>query len=239
MHGWKKLLDSSNNIINNYNLVPIHILQKQKELIESNNSNDILLIRDAMKHLAKLGETYFEANKFTDMNKFLRFIDDLLNYLTKMVIGNGIEMIMRRILLTFYSNSDPNINLDDVTSRIDFILNEKRIGMTKSLLEILYDDICPLLVKNSAEIYENKADEMGHNVQPVREILTNYFQLLDLAPNLTDQIRNVFKSEVVNYFDTFISRTILLWYVNVENILKFHINNYRCLETYIVLNHLE
>lgn len=34
-------------------------------------------------------------------------------------------------------------------------------------------------------------------------------------------------SNVITYFDSFISRTILLWLVNIENIFKFFINNHR------------
>jgi hypothetical protein len=187
-----------------------------------------------MKHLSILGEYYFETKKYTNENKVLKFIEDLLNYITKLCIGNGIELMMRRILLTYFNNSMPEQNLEKTTEMIDFILGEKLSGMNKSLVEILYDEICPNLVKNNADIFEDKSEEMGHYQQTTKEILLNFFILLENSPiKLSPEIINVFRGEVTRYFDTFAGKAIMLWMVNIENILKYFINNYRCLETFL------
>lgn len=230
---WSELLKKPLNNIKNQNLIPYYMLIRQREYFTTlKNHDEMQYIKKGMKHLSQLGESYFETNKFTDMNPFLSFIQDLLEYITKMVIGNGIELMMRRILLTYFTTTDINSNIEMATYRIKQILNLVESGKTKSLKDILYDVVCPLLVKNSAEIYANRAEEQGSFNTPVREILSNYFQLLSNAPNLPPELLNVFTKDVVTYFDTFVSRTIYLWYVNIENILKYFINNYRCIETY-------
>jgi hypothetical protein len=154
-----------------------------------------------------------------------------------MVIGNGIELMLRKILMTWLLNSSitetPDYN--DINDTIDYILTEELTGMeNKNMLNELYDTVCLNLVKNSAEIFENKSEEQAHNLQNTKEILLNYFQLLDLTPwgdKIPTEVKNIFYVQVTNYFDTITSKSILLWFVNVENILKFLINNYRCLKT--------
>ena len=84
----------------------------------------------------------------------------ILKYITKLVIGNGIELMMRRILLTYFTTS--SMNLEDTNDMIDFILNDSENVMSKSMLELLYEEICPLLVTNSVEIFANRAIEQGH-----------------------------------------------------------------------------
>ena len=88
-----------------------------------------------------------------------------------------------------------------------------------------------MLVKNSVEIFANRAEEQGHYNEPINEILSTYFQNLESESGISSVIHEIFRKDVVTYFDTFTSKTILLWYVNIENILKFYINNYRCVET--------
>jgi hypothetical protein len=53
--------------------------------------------------------------------------------------------------------------------------------------------------------------------------------------DLPNEVKLVFNKEITNYFDTIIGKTILLWYVNFENIMKFVINNHRCLKTLLLL----
>jgi hypothetical protein len=221
--------------------LPIYLLEKQKTIIENFNLTyltDLETIIEPIKQLSTISEYYFVANKYTDVNGVLKFIDQMLNYVCKIVIGNGIELMMRRILLSWLQNAQPDLDFAKITENINFILDDTLTGLADedgkpmSMLSQLYDNICPKFVKNSTEIYANKSEEQGHISQSIKEILLNYFILLDNSPKpIPDEIRLIFKKEVTNYFDTFISKTILLWYVNVENILKFNINNYRCLET--------
>ena len=229
---WSKMIEQKVGL--NPNLLPLHMLMKQKEYFKDfKNSEDIIKIKKGMKFLAKIGETYFETSKFTEMNPFLVFIEDLLNYMTKMVIGNGIEMIMRRILLTYFTSIDPTGSIKNANYRIEQIMDSTEAGKDQTLHDILYDRICPLLVKNSVEIFANRTEEQASYKMQVREILTNYFKLLENSGiALSSEVIRIFNRDVVTYFDTFTSRTISLWYVNIENILKYFINNYRCLETY-------
>lgn len=229
---WSKMIEQKVGV--NPNLLPLYMLMKQKEYFKNfKNSDDIIKIKKGIKFLAKLGETYFETSKFTEMNPFLVFIEDLLNYLTKMVIGNGIEMIMRRILLTYFTTIDPTGSIENANYRIEQIMDFTEAGKNQTLHDILYDRICPLIVKNSVEIFANRTEEQASYKMQVREILTNYFKLLENSGiSISPEVIRIFNRDVVTYFDTFTSRTISLWYVNIENILKYFINNYRCLETY-------
>jgi hypothetical protein len=239
MLAWSKLLEKQIN--SNYNLIPIFVLDKQKKIIEGTinpaDRSDLGKIGKVMNHWASLGEKYFTDKKFTENNETLKFIEKLLIYITQMVIGNGIELMLRKILMTWLLNSSINEmpDYDEINDTIDYILTEELIGMDgKNMLNELYDTVCLNLVKNSAEIFENKSEEQAHNLQNTKEILLNYFQLLDLTPwgdKIPTEVKNIFYVQVTNYFDTITSKSILLWFVNVENILKFLINNYRCLET--------
>lgn len=239
MYGWSQLFKTSKHS-DNYNLLIVKLLENQKELINNSNLSSLeklQLINKGMEHIALMCENYFESKKYTSENRVLKFIEDLLVYLTKLCIGNGIELMMRRILLTYFTNSMPEQKLDKVTELIGYIIEEKLSGQTKSLLELLYSDICPKLVKNSSGIFEDKSEEMGHYSQTPKEILINYFQLLENSPvKLSPEIINVFKGDVTRYFDTFIGKAILLWMVNIENIFKYFINNYRCVETLLSLH---
>ena len=215
----------------------IYLLNKQLNIINNILSDDdisnILLIRDAMKHLSKLGENYFDSPMFTDNNRFLRFIKDLLEYNTKLVIGCGIEMIIRRMLFNFF-NATSFDDFNIINNRIDTILTTPYGAMTLTLLDDLYKVVCPLLVKNSVELFANRHEKLSEISRPSKEILEDYFDKLSKSPYMTEDINNKFK-KVITYFDTFIDRTIKLWRVNIENILRFYINNHRCLETFINL----
>jgi hypothetical protein len=101
----------------------------------------------------------------------------------------------------------------------------------------LNGDICERLVKCSVQIFNNKEEENLYTSETVRDILTEFFDNLKLFGNLlSESIINVFMSNVITYFDSFVSRTILLWLVNIENIFKFCINNYRSLDILLQLS---
>jgi len=162
----------------------------------------------------------------------------MLIYLTKITIGNSIELILRRIFLTYLKDAMNSDDLKQVNINIKYWLEEDFAGILNSdgektsLLKYLYNEICPKLVKNNAEIFEDKSEEAGFVSQTTREILLGYFNLFDEL-NLPENVIGHIKKEVTNYLDTIIGKTILLWHVNFENILKFFINNYRCLETFL------
>ena len=160
----------------------------------------------------------------------------MIEYLTEITICTGLELVIRRILYTYFSNNIDNDDALKISDKIDFILEENLSGMNESLLVILKNKIAPEIAKNASEIFDNQSDEQGHDVRPIRDILIGFFQNLENSPiKLPPEIMVIFIKDVVSYFDTFTSKTILLWNVNAENILKYFINNYRCIETILSL----
>jgi hypothetical protein len=228
LEAWSKLFKLSSK--DNYNLIPLDLLNQQIQNLE--NMDKLKELNKAYGHYSKLAENYFNTEKYTDSNKFLSFIEDMLVYICKLVFGTSIEYIMRRILFTHFNQSMNN--MDDITERIETIMTASTIS--KNLRDRLYCEVCPELVRSSAEIFKSRADEQGDPVKPTREILLNFFKLLDSSLiNLDKETKNVFTKNVTPYLDSFISKSILLWYVNVENILKFFINNYRATQSLIEL----
>jgi hypothetical protein len=245
---WKNIFENPINLnnINNFNLLPIFIFDKQYQLIDKfnlANKTQLELIEKAMDHLAKFAEDYFSNPKYISQNIGLEYANKMLNYLTKMTIGNSIELIMRKVLFTYFMNSssidDVQRNIGTANRHLDYILETHDFlrdsnGREISLLAYLYNEICPKLVKNATEIFDDKGEEAGFIAESIREILSSFFNFLELY-NLPEIVINTFKKEVINYFDTITGKTILLWYVNFENILKFVINNYRCLKIFLLM----
>lgn len=235
MKAWEKVLnlEYSNK---NYNLGLIQLLIKQKDLIGNLNISNLEQLKKMSKglnKLAQIGEDYFNKPKLTEQNKVAHFIRDMLEYISELTIATSLELIMRRILFTYFSNISTTDSIDEINSSIDYIL-ETPFGYNKSIIETLKADIAPELAKNASEIFDNRSDEQGYNNRPVREILLNLFKRLDAYPmKLSPEILSVFDKQVVSYFDTFISKSIMLWQINAENIFKYFINNYRCIQTLI------
>ena len=240
LESWKKLLKS--DIKNNYNLIPLFLLKLQKDnidLIQNNKTDKIEFakILTAFKHLSILCESYFISPEYTDENKVLSFVEDLLIYLTKTIIGNSIENNIRVILFNYYITIYPN-NKKNIDSIIDNILTSKIINYSYSILNILYDDLCKKLVKNICMIFANIDSKNNSQIDSEYE-LTSYFistfNILDIRlPNeLIIELQNIFTPTL----NTMIKNIILLWRTNIENIFSFIINNYRCLKiTDIIIN---
>jgi ankyrin repeat protein len=238
MNAWEQLFNIEYSK-ENYNLGLIQLLIKQNDIIQNFNLANMDKLRELQKPLKKLSEiaeSYFLTPKFTETNNVAHFVRDMIEYLTETTICTGLELVMRRILHTYFSNTLPDDSQEDINDRIEYILEKKTYGMDKSLLDILKINIAPELAKNASEIFDNQADEQGHTVRPVRDVLISFFQNLENSPiKLPGEIITIFIKDVVSYFDTFASRAILLWQVNAENILKYFINNYRCVETLLSL----
>ena len=138
---------------------------------------------------------------------------------------------MREFLLT-YLQKNSSSSYDEHLKIINLILNDDIIN-GESLLDILYDVISDKLALNSIEIFQNKQDLYGSNLESIKDILVNYFKLLNnFEEILSNDIINIFINNIASYFDVFITKCINLWFVNMENILRFIINNYRCLKTF-------
>ena len=242
---WKGIFEKPINFNNtdNFNLLLIYIFKKQYDLIDKfniNNKPNLELIEKAMELLANFAENYFLTPKYTEKNIGLEYANKMLIYLTKMTIGTNIELIIRRILFTYLTESSSESNIRKkvrhINNRIDYYLTSELItdseGNNQSLSSYLYEVVCPKLVINSVEIFKDKKEEAAFELQTTREILLSYFSFMEVIP-LSEEIIEHLRKEVTNYFDTITSKTILLWYVNFENMLKYIINNHRCLKTFL------
>ena len=232
-YAWSKLLNSP--IKENQNLLLIKILLYLHENINENeeNKNNINIINKGLKHLHTLCEGYFNDKSLLDTNKVLRFIKDLLEYLTKLVICNGIEYSMRHILFTFYTSSSDEESSYAIYDKINYIFSGVIEGFNDTLHDILFNNICERLVKCSTSIYKDKDDKILYQNETIRDILLEFFNYLDLS---LDEIKQIFELQLIPYFDNFISKTILLWMVNIENIFKYFINTFRITGIYIILS---
>jgi hypothetical protein len=234
MKAWDKVLNLKYSD-DNYNLGLIQILLKQNDLISDlniNNLKQLTKMSKGLEKIARIGEDYFNKPKLIDENKVAHFIRDMLEYITELTIATSLELMIRRILFTYYSNAQGDNSISDINAIIRYILESVWGGRQKSLIDTLKQDIVPELAKNASEIFNNRHDEDVHNNRPTREILLDFFQQMKNYPDqLPDEILNVFNKDVVTYFDTFVSKSIMLWQVNAENIFKYFINNFRCVKT--------
>ena len=220
---WNELLNMK--LEGNFNLILIDILLKQKEYLENNEQN---IFDKGLNHISILCEKYFEDDSYTDVNKPLEFINEMLEYLTRIIICNSIEYMMRRILYNYFYNSSVDNNYESINIKITYIINSEIVEINKSIKDILFDNISIRLVKSVVGIFRNKNEENLYTNETIRDILSEFFDHLKVFDNMiSENILNIFSSNVVSYFDSFTSRTILLWMVNIENIFKFFINNYR------------
>jgi hypothetical protein len=91
-------------------------------------------------------------------------------YITKIIIGSNIELIIRRILYIYLLNTD--IDKNKISELIEYILTNQNIneendidqipsiiGHNDNILNYLYNTVCPQLVAKCSEIYKNKLDE--------------------------------------------------------------------------------
>jgi len=219
---WYKILKT--NLKGNYNLIILELLKKQNENIDK---TDNCIINNGFEHISNLCESYFNNKSFMNNNLVLKFINEQLNYLVRTIICQSIEYIMRKILHIYFSNSS-NSGASSISTKIDYIIENEIQDIDKSIKQILYGDISVRLVKSSVSIFNDSSEQKLYANESVRDILSEFFNHLDIyGLLLTDNIKQVFKSNIVSYFDSFTSRTILLWLVNIENILKFFINNHR------------
>jgi hypothetical protein len=222
LFAWSQLMKSPLDQ-DNMNLLILQLLLKQKD---STLSQDTYL--QTFKYIASLCESYFNKPKFTNSNIMLKNINDILLYITNLVIGNSIEVITRKVLFNYLRSVFNTDSMDNIQKKLNIILD--------SLLFNLYNEVCPNLVLNTVFIFENIENKNTHSKTIVKEILKKFFLLLDNSPiKLNDDIRNIFNFNVIPYLDSFIGRSIELWQVIMENIMKMIICNYRILKTKHVL----
>ncbi len=240
---WEKFLDKKlfqDNIPKNKNLLLLYLFYKEYDI----NDKNINIFEKSLEHIKKFCEGYFIKNKFVNDNFILKHIKQIILYLTKIIICYNIELFMKKIMFQYFIQSKQQINNDIklLFDKINVIFTANFIKPNTqneplNMKKVLYNELSEKFILSSIELYDNEYHKNTYINKSIRELLNDYFGLLRLIPNIIipEQLIKILQTELVDYFDSFISKTILLWHVNCENILKFTINNYKQVKTLSVI----
>jgi len=226
---WNKYIEYP--IKSNPNMFILHIYGKLNDLVQDfklnpipSNLENISKISLGLNQISKYLESYFTEPQFTKYNLMYKKSLDIISYLTKIFIGNSIEMTIRKVLFTYFNNSENDI--DKINDKIRIILEVKQPNLEQSLLEMLHEKIIPSIIKNCSEMYSTPDEKMGWDKIPVKSILVEFFELFKNSYIITDLelINNVFVDKISNYYDVLCTKCITYWIITIENIYKHFIN---------------
>ncbi len=226
MTGWSKLLDDTNLVQeNNIDITPSILVEKQIDLmqeIDLNFINNLAKIQPFYKLNHDIVKEYFENPRFLDNNEPLEFVNDLLIHMTKTFICSNIESVIEKILYEYFANNTTE-EITDTIYTIEYIVS--------LIKDKLYNELPAKFVKNSCNIFKDQHDQAATIVETVSEILGNLIDIINIkSPIKIDYYTiNIFKSNIIPYFDTIIYKLINNWNVVIENIFLFHINHFRIL----------
>lgn len=226
---WEQLFNS--NLSNSWNLDLIKIIIKEKQLLENMNLNEYETINKFYEQLCNLSKIYFEESKYTERNKVLRFVYELLEHMTKTYICYNIEMTLRNLLTKYFMDLNIDNDFDYINKKIDYLLNAENVIDGKKFTDILYNDLPKEFVRNSVDIFYNYNDKNTFEPKSIKEILNDLFNLLTVGDIVNvpsnSQFMQVLNNELTDYFDLFVQKLINNWLVVIENVFKFTINQYR------------
>ena len=223
-----KLFDS--NINTNTDLIPLLMLIKQNILLRTNVTahtlNQLNILKKGFAIFSNISEYYFNTPKFTDNNYILSDINNILKQTFELTIGYSAQLLIKKILLEYFltqSSDKPEI----ISNKIDLIINTE-------IIDMLNNELFEELVKINAGIFENNDEKITYILKSTDRILISLFDKIlenDILQDTDGSLKLVFLNSVTPYLNTIISNCIKYWYVNIENIMKYFINNHRCLET--------
>jgi hypothetical protein len=223
-----KLFDS--NINTNTDLIPLLMLIKQNILLRTNVTahtlNQLNILKKGFAIFSNISEYYFNTPKFTDNNYILLEINNILKQTFELTIGYSTQLLIKKILLEYFltqSSDKPDI----ISNKIDLIINTE-------IIDMLNNELFEELVKINAGIFENNDEKITYILKSTDRILISLFDKIlenDILQDTDGSLKLVFLNSVTPYLNTIISNCIKYWYINIENIMKYFINNYRCLET--------
>lgn len=226
---WEELFKS--DLSKSWNLDLIKIIQKESQLLKNMNKQEYESINIFYKQVSDLSKIYFEESKYTERNKVLKFVYELLEHMTKSYICFNIEMTLRNLLVKYYTDLNVDKDFSEINNKIDYLLNAENVLNGKKFTDILYNDLPKEFVRNSVDIFYNYDDKHTFEPKSIKEILNDLFSLLTVGdviniPN-NSPFMQVLHNDFSDYFDLFIQKLINNWLVVIENILKFTINQYR------------
>ncbi len=228
---WEELFKS--DLTKTWNLDLIKITIQEKVLFKNINLNvnDYKSINKFYKQLSDLSKIYFEESKYTERNKVLKFVYELLEHITKTYICFNIEMTLRNLLTKYFMDLSIDNNFIEINKKINYLLDAKNIINDKKFTDILYNDLPKEFVRNSVDIFYNYTDKQSFEPKSIKEILNDLFNLLSVSDIINipsnSPFMQILNNDLTDYFDLFIQRLINNWLVVIENIFKFTINQYR------------
>ena len=189
------------------------------------------------KHVSDLGEEYFKEHKYTDLNETLFEINNILIFMTRMILCSAIDLFIRKLLLKYLLQKFPNQDIIFYTGKINDVFNS--ILRKKSFTEILYDDIPIRLVKSCVNIYKNRQDENSYSLESVEDIYSEILGIIQtngiIKIDEDEMIIKILKRDVLSYMSQITPSTIKNWQACCENYLRFYINQYRILKCHNIL----
>lgn len=232
-----KILSNMVNLSNlneSNDLLTFKCLEKEiitlKNLKNDNNQlENLKIISEFYTNTNKVSEIYFTFGKYTSENKVLLFVKELLIFMTKYFIIFPYIMLLRKILLAYFKNTNPNLSVNEANNRINYCFQFDSFydGKITDIETTLLNKISKSIVENSTGIFEDSFKEAEFNQQSVKELLDGITNLFTINPTLPIPEDSIFYKnikEVNSYFDTFVNRLILNWQVIIENTFKFNIN---------------
>lgn len=235
---WSLLLEDDKLLDKSFNLSLLQMLKYQ-----SVNINDTI-VEEYFNHISKPAHLYFENPKYTNpkVNKVMCYIYEVLVYLTKSQICFAIEILFRKVIYNHIKNSYLEYDIDLIISKIDQIFNESFIYQDNesSFIEVLYKEVPKKLVKNSITAFEDLDEKINFEPETPLNIIRDLVKLIQNSRSITftDELLENLNTNIANYFDLFVGRTIKNWHVVCENVLKFVINQQRITKTLFTLQNI-
>ena len=225
------------NLNNSSDLKTFKIIELEKDIFKDPtyiDNNNLIKISKFYKETNNLSNIYFISGKYTDNNEVLKFIKELLEFMTVRFICYPYIMLLRKILTNYFNTIYPNDSYNDILQKVKYCLTNKILkNDSKSIKNILYTIVSKQLVLNIAQIYDNQEEEYLFVSQNTSDILDTITNLLTINPSLSIPETSPFFAnikQINTYFDTFIYKTISNWMVVIENVFKFNINQGRIIE---------
>jgi hypothetical protein len=225
------------NLNNSSDLKTFKIIELEKDIFKDPtyiDNNNLIKISKFYKETNNLSNIYFISSKYTDNNEVLKFIKELLEFMTVRFICYPYIMLLRKILTNYFNTIYPNDSYNDILQKVKYCLTNKILkNDSKSIKNILYTIVSKQLVLNIAQIYDNQEEEYLFVSQNTSDILDTLTNLLTINPSLSIPETSSFFTnikQINTYFDTFIYKTISNWMVVIENVFKFNINQGRIIE---------